>query len=265
MILTPYSNICNDALHFSFLDRLFRHGASNRNAANYKKQVTDNGLDPAAILSIGGVLSTSSIKEQDVLNTFRNGRSAGSLDLFSSLEASDSSTYAASPAVKCIKSRAMLIPEDNPDIGPVNSNRTRTAQDNPRVNRAPNCSVKELKQSDSDRNFSSFCQICNARVPEHIYENIYYEKILSTSTCFSCRDFFRKSIAKAHQFVCVGNKQCPIKVTSPKYCHYCRYQACLNAGMKPTWILTEREKRKQMKRQKRSEYHENFWRRQKCP
>ena len=42
-----------------------------------------------------------------------------------------------------------------------------------------------------------------------------------------------------------------MNVKSRKKCQYCRYNACLAAGMKPVWVLNEEEKKKFNARRKK--------------
>ena len=42
-------------------------------------------------------------------------------------------------------------------------------------------------------------------------------------------------------------RMCEITKKSRKKCQYCRYQACLSAGMRPSWVLNEEEVMKLLK------------------
>lgn len=94
------------------------------------------------------------------------------------------------------------------------------------------------------RKLSSLCQVCGDKAPEHIH--------YGSVSCFSCRAFFRRSVAKSHTYLCPGNKRCSILVTTRKNCQYCRYHTCLRAGMRPTWVLTDKEKKERMKNKRQS-------------
>jgi retinoid X receptor beta len=82
------------------------------------------------------------------------------------------------------------------------------------------------------------CSICGDLAPDHMH----YGGV----ACFSCRAFFRRSVDKAHTYHCPENKKCPIDETTRRNCQFCRYQKCLESGMKPTWVLTEQEKQKRI-------------------
>ena len=91
----------------------------------------------------------------------------------------------------------------------------------------------------NSKKLTSICQVCGDQAPEHIH--------YGSVSCFSCRAFFRRSVSKSNSYVCPGNRQCSIVVTTRKNCQYCRYQACLVAGMRPTWVLTDKEKKDRTK------------------
>ena len=101
---------------------------------------------------------------------------------------------------------------------------------------------KERLEHNASKKLTSLCQVCGDQAPEHIH--------YGSVSCFSCRAFFRRSVSKSHMYVCPGNKQCSIMITTRKNCQYCRYQACLNAGMRPTWVLTDKEKQERIKNKK---------------
>jgi len=106
--------------------------------------------------------------------------------------------------------------------------------------------AKRQKLDDSlyNKKLTSLCQVCGDRAPEHIH--------YGSVSCFSCRAFFRRSVSKSHLYVCPGNKRCSIVVTTRKNCQYCRYNACLKAGMRPTWVLTDKEKQERNKSKKQN-------------
>ncbi len=78
------------------------------------------------------------------------------------------------------------------------------------------------------------CHVCGDRAPNHIH----YGGI----ACFSCRAFFRRSVPKYNNYFCMAEGDCKISASTRKNCQYCRYQACLRAGMKSSWVLSDKEK-----------------------
>lgn len=101
---------------------------------------------------------------------------------------------------------------------------------------------KEKLEHTGSKKLTSLCQVCGDQAPEHIH--------YGSVSCFSCRAFFRRSVCKSHMYVCPGNKRCSIMVTTRKNCQYCRYQTCLRSGMRPTWVLTDKEKQERIKNKK---------------
>ena len=67
-------------------------------------------------------------------------------------------------------------------------------------------------------------------------------KFLFTA-CYSCRAFFRRGVGASDQYQCTYGQKCKITLKSRKQCQYCRFQKCLEIGMKPTWVMTDEEKK----------------------
>ena len=108
---------------------------------------------------------------------------------------------------------------------------------------------QKLDSSLPNKKLTSLCQVCGDQAPEHIH--------YGSVSCFSCRAFFRRSVSKSHLYVCPGNQRCSVVVTTRKNCQYCRYHACLNAGMRPTWVLTDKEKLERNKNKKNAQNSSN--------
>ena len=90
----------------------------------------------------------------------------------------------------------------------------------------------------------------------NFYQPLHYEG----RGCSSCRAFFRRSVQnKAYEKFLCKNKQtrlqfCNIDSKSWKSCKYCRYNKCLESGMKPSFVLNEVERK--IRHEKRtSKYH----------
>ncbi len=49
--------------------------------------------------------------------------------------------------------------------------------------------------------------------------------------CEDCKTFFEQSITKHPTYACCLGKQCAMTSKRRKDCQYCRWMACLNAGM----------------------------------
>ena len=113
------------------------------------------------------------------------------------------------------------------------------------------------------------CSVCGDMAPDHMH----YGGI----ACFSCRAFFRRSVDKSSSYQCLDGMNCTIgkffsygnffiadysffgyfpDVGSRRSCQYCRFQKCLRAGMKPTWVLSDDEKNQRKKRKKVKAAHQ---------
>ena len=95
---------------------------------------------------------------------------------------------------------------------------------------------KKLKIVSKSRDFKS-CQICKKLAAKH---NCY-----GAQACESCRVFFRRTVQnKTHiLFECKKENECVMDSISRKSCQSCRYNLCLKAGMNPSWIMTDKERK----------------------
>jgi hypothetical protein len=59
-----------------------------------------------------------------------------------------------------------------------------------------------------------------------------------------CTSFFKHAVQTKSNiaYFCIRDKTCKINLQTRKFCNYCRYQACLAAGMRTDWILNEEER-----------------------
>ncbi|KAL6737141.1 hypothetical protein Aduo_010811 [Ancylostoma duodenale] len=68
------------------------------------------------------------------------------------------------------------------------------------------------------------CGVCGAEKAAMHYGAI---------ACVGCKGFFRRALMKADQLECQANGNCPIRADLRTQCRSCRFQKCLEAGMKP--------------------------------
>lgn len=82
------------------------------------------------------------------------------------------------------------------------------------------------------------CKVCGERAGKHNY--------YGGQVCPSCRAFFRRAVQSNgfEAFVCLKDKNCRINIRTRKSCQFCRFKKCLQAGMKPNWVLPEGQRRK---------------------
>lgn len=67
------------------------------------------------------------------------------------------------------------------------------------------------------------CPVCGDKVSGYHYGLL---------TCESCKGFFKRTVQNKKHYQCVGERQCHIDKSQRKRCPYCRFQKCLEVGMK---------------------------------
>jgi len=81
-------------------------------------------------------------------------------------------------------------------------------------------------QSASDVNYGGFgegvCAVCGDKARWQHY---------GVLACEGCKGFFKRSVQKNAQYVCLGSKICQIDKKTRTHCPFCRYQKCLSVGM----------------------------------
>ena len=50
-------------------------------------------------------------------------------------------------------------------------------------------------------------------------------------SCEGCKSFFKRTIQKQLQYICVEEKDCTIDKSNRIRCQYCRFQKCIKLGM----------------------------------
>merc|ERR1712102_119427 len=141
------------------------------------------------------------------------------------------------------ESKAMII-DSVP--GSVESNNTRFAchVPNPFVLKAVphydshnNGISQRGKKSNQQQSDHLICEVCGERAGKHSY--------YGGQVCPSCRAFSRRSVQSRYNetFKCTkGKEDCHITLMTRKNCQFCRYQKCITAGMRPSWILSDEER-----------------------
>ena len=101
------------------------------------------------------------------------------------------------------------------------------------------------------------CRICGEAAAKHVH--------YGAVTCFSCRAFFRRSIQNGcpKKYSCRKGGNCNINLKTRKNCQKCRFEKCLEAGMKTSWVLTDDERFRRFRKHrekvvKRQFEHEEF-------
>nr|ASL70524.1 nuclear receptor [Brachionus calyciflorus] len=71
--------------------------------------------------------------------------------------------------------------------------------------------------------FNESCPVCGDKVSGFHYGLL---------TCESCKGFFKRTVQNKKLYSCVDKQQCQIDKHQRKRCAYCRFQKCLQVGMK---------------------------------
>ncbi|CAF0911850.1 unnamed protein product [Brachionus calyciflorus] len=79
----------------------------------------------------------------------------------------------------------------------------------------------ENEKFEAKYNFGK-CKVCSDEAT-----GIHY----GICTCEGCKGFFKRSILKHKRYVCRAQKNCRIYPKQRKKCKYCRWNACIKAGM----------------------------------
>lgn len=60
-----------------------------------------------------------------------------------------------------------------------------------------------------------------------------------------CKGFFKRTVRKDLTYACREDRQCLIDKRQRNRCQYCRYQKCLQMGMKREAVQEERQRNKE--------------------
>lgn len=81
----------------------------------------------------------------------------------------------------------------------------------------------------------AICAICGDKASGKHY---------GVHSCEGCKGFFKRTVRKDLTYTCRDLKECTIDKRQRNRCQYCRYQKCLNSGMKREAVQEERQKNK---------------------
>lgn len=77
--------------------------------------------------------------------------------------------------------------------------------------------------TDTKFGIEELCPVCGDKVSGYHYGLL---------TCESCKGFFKRTVQNKKVYTCVADRSCHIDKTQRKRCPYCRFQKCLDVGMK---------------------------------
>lgn len=78
---------------------------------------------------------------------------------------------------------------------------------------------------------NSPCPICGDKISGFHY---------GIFSCESCKGFFKRTVQNRKNYVCLRGAACPVTVTTRKKCPACRFEKCLQKGMKLEAIREDR-------------------------
>lgn len=76
---------------------------------------------------------------------------------------------------------------------------------------------------DTKEGIEELCPVCGDKVSGYHYGLL---------TCESCKGFFKRTVQNKKVYTCVAERSCHIDKTQRKRCPFCRFQKCLEVGMK---------------------------------
>ncbi|XP_063792936.1 steroidogenic factor 1 isoform X1 [Pseudophryne corroboree] len=82
-----------------------------------------------------------------------------------------------------------------------------------------------------DEDLDEMCPVCGDKVSGYHYGLL---------TCESCKGFFKRTVQNNKRYTCTENQSCKIDKTQRKRCPYCRFQKCLNVGMRLEAVRADR-------------------------
>lgn len=87
----------------------------------------------------------------------------------------------------------------------------------------PATSLTPADIPDTKDGIEELCPVCGDKVSGYHYGLL---------TCESCKGFFKRTVQNKKVYTCVAERSCHIDKTQRKRCPFCRFQKCLEVGMK---------------------------------
>nr|AAC80008.1 retinoic acid X receptor [Tripedalia cystophora] len=86
------------------------------------------------------------------------------------------------------------------------------------------------------------CSVCSDKA---------YVKHYGVFACEGCKGFFKRSVRNNRKYSCLGKRHCDTDKKSRNRCQYCRFQKCVQVGMKPEAVQDETLKKERKDYRKR--------------
>lgn len=84
---------------------------------------------------------------------------------------------------------------------------------------------------DTKEGMDELCPVCGDKVSGYHYGLL---------TCESCKGFFKRTVQNKKVYTCVADRNCHIDKSQRKRCPFCRFQKCLEVGMKLEAVRADR-------------------------
>ncbi|XP_023234016.1 nuclear hormone receptor FTZ-F1-like isoform X2 [Centruroides sculpturatus] len=84
---------------------------------------------------------------------------------------------------------------------------------------------------DTKEGIEELCPVCGDTVSGYHYGLL---------TCESCKGFFKRTVQNKKVYTCVAERKCHIDKSQRKRCPFCRFQKCLEVGMKLEAVRADR-------------------------
>ncbi|KAK2727126.1 nuclear hormone receptor FTZ-F1-like isoform X2 [Artemia franciscana] len=84
---------------------------------------------------------------------------------------------------------------------------------------------------DIKEGIQELCPVCGDKVSGYHYGLL---------TCESCKGFFKRTVQNKKVYTCVADRSCHIDKSQRKRCPFCRFQKCLEVGMKLEAVRADR-------------------------
>ncbi|XP_076346799.1 nuclear hormone receptor FTZ-F1-like isoform X5 [Tachypleus tridentatus] len=96
---------------------------------------------------------------------------------------------------------------------------------------SPASSQEFHEPPDTKEGLEELCPVCGDKVSGYHYGLL---------TCESCKGFFKRTVQNKKVYTCVADRNCHIDKSQRKRCPYCRFQKCLDVGMKLEAVRPDR-------------------------
>ncbi|KAI0989203.1 hypothetical protein GJ496_001460 [Pomphorhynchus laevis] len=93
------------------------------------------------------------------------------------------------------------------------------------INVIPSCINNRLNEKATDKNnrVHLACAVCGDKSSGKHY---------GQHTCEGCKSFFKRSVRRNMNYICRGNEKCTVDQYHRNQCQFCRFQKCINVGMR---------------------------------